>query len=39
MKRNTPMGVPGKPEDFSHMVQLVVENQYLNGVSLGLTGA
>ena len=35
----TPMGEPGKPEDFSHMIQLIVENTYLNGVSLKLSGA
>ena len=36
---DTPMGRAGRPEEFSHMVGTVIENSYINGVSLRIDGA
>ena len=35
----TPMGRPGLPHEFAHMVQFCIENGYINGVSLRIDGA
>ena len=35
----TPMGRMGQPDEFSHLVQTIIENGYLNGVHLRLDGA
>lgn len=39
LMKDTPMGRPGKPQEFAHFVQTCVENSYLNGVSLRIDGA
>lgn len=35
----TPMGRMGQPDEFAHMVQMIIENGYLNGVHLRIDGA
>ena len=39
LNKDTPMGRPGHVDEFSHFVQTVIENSYLNGVHLRLDGA
>ena len=39
LNADTPMGRPGMPDEFAHMVQTCIENGYLNGVSLRVDGA
>ena len=39
LNRDTPMGRAGKPDEFAHFVQAVVENSYINGVHLRIDGA
>ena len=35
----TPMGRPGDPAEFAHMVCTMIENAYINGVALRIDGA
>ena len=39
LNADTPMGRPGRPEEFAHMVGFCIENSYINGVSLRIDGA
>lgn len=39
LNADTPMGRPGLPSEFAHMVSFMIENGYVNGVSLRLDGA
>jgi NAD(P)-dependent dehydrogenase (short-subunit alcohol dehydrogenase family) len=39
LNADTPMGRMGKPEEFAHMVQGMIENSYVNGVRLRIDGA
>ena len=39
LNADTPMGRPGKPEEFAHMVGFCIENGYINGVHLRIDGA
>ena len=39
LNADTPMGRPGKPAEFAHMVEFMIENSYVNGVSLRIDGA
>ena len=36
---DTPMGRMGRPDEFAHFVQAMIENSYINGVHLRLDGA
>ena len=36
---STPMKRLGMPEEFAHMVNFIVENGYINGVSMRIDGA
>ena len=39
LNADTPMGRPGIPQEFAHMVGFMIENGYINGVSLRIDGA
>jgi len=39
LNADTPMGRPGLPSEFAHMVGFCIENGYINGVSLRIDGA
>ena len=39
LNADTPMGRPGTPKEFAHMVGFMIENSYVNGVSLRIDGA
>eukprot|EP00806_Schmidingerella_arcuata_P000493 Macronucleus_1442.p1 GENE.Macronucleus_1442~~Macronucleus_1442.p1 ORF type:complete len:257 (+),score=67.65 Macronucleus_1442:1-771(+) len=39
LNADTPMGRPGLPAEFAHMVGFCIENGYINGVSLRIDGA
>ena len=39
LNADTPMGRPGTPAEFAHMVGFCIENSYINGVSLRIDGA
>ncbi len=39
LMRDTPMGRTGDPNEFADFVQTMVENNYINGVSLRIDGA
>ncbi len=39
LMRDTPMGRPGHVSEFAHFVTTIIENSYLNGVSLRIDGA
>ena len=39
LNADTPMGRPGTPAEFAHMVGFCIENGYINGVSLRIDGA
>ena len=39
LQKMSPMGRFGKPDEFAHFVQTIIENSYINGVHLKLTGA
>ena len=39
LNADTPMGRPGTPEEFAHMVGFCIENSYINGVHLRIDGA
>mmetsp|Transcript_10247 Transcript_10247/g.14068 ORF Transcript_10247/g.14068 Transcript_10247/m.14068 type:complete len:220 (+) Transcript_10247:137-796(+) len=39
LNADTPLGRPGQPDEFAHMVQTCIENGYLNGVHLRVDGA
>ena len=39
LNRDTPMGRPGQPDEFAHVVGSIIENGYINGVHLRIDGA
>ena len=39
LQADSPLGRPGSPEEFAHMVKFCIENTYINGVALGINGA
>jgi len=39
LNKDTPMGRPGKPSEFSHFAGALIENSYVNGVRLRIDGA
>ena len=39
LKADTPMKRFGKPEEFAHFIGTMIENGYINGVSLRIDGA
>ena len=39
LEKMSPMGRFGKPHEFAHFVQAIIENSYINGVHLKLSGA
>ena len=39
LMQDTPLGRPGKPEEFAHFVTACIENSYINGVHLRIDGA
>ena len=36
--KQQPLGAFGRPEEFAHTVKTCIENSYINGVSLPITG-
>ncbi len=39
LNADTPMGRPGQPDEFAHFAGAIIENSYINGVSLRVDGA
>ena len=39
LNADTPMGRPGQPHEFAHFTGAIIENSYINGVSLRIDGA
>lgn len=39
LKKDTPMGRSGRPEEFAHFAKAIIENSYINGVALRIDGA
>ena len=39
LNADTPMGRMGLPDEFAHFVTAMIENSYVNGVSLRVDGA
>ena len=39
LNADTPMGRPGTPDEFAHMITFCIENSYINGVRLRIDGA
>ena len=39
LNADTPMGRMGTPEEFAHFIGAMIENSYINGVSLRVDGA
>jgi NAD(P)-dependent dehydrogenase (short-subunit alcohol dehydrogenase family) len=39
LNKDTPMGRMGRPAEFAHFAQSIIENGYINGIHLRLDGA
>lgn len=39
LNADTPMGRMGKPDEFAHFTGAIIENSYVNGVTLRVDGA